>query len=376
MKTNGCETLKEILLLLAVVSVVWSVFIFEAACLLLLFIALFLPENGAKLLRKESFGQNATIYLLIGVYVVLVVLSILFSLSPAVSMNAFRKLWHILLFFVGGLCVLPRERILSLLKAFSVSASAAAFTIIPFEALVGKSVVKNIVTPHNATTLAYLFVCAVMVSAIFSLVRERKRSKFFWTTVMALNLAGVLLLHLRLPIVLSGAGIIALALLFSRQQNSGHLAVVAALLFFFLLPGITLSRIELTLSGYTESRFVIWDTALTLLPHTPLFGYGPQTFDRLFPADARASLDDRRVSSWQNDFVTTALESGFPALAVLLLIFFLLFRTIASRYHAPPQRHIFFALAGILMAAALVNNVFEDPRLSGFFWLMSGLFYE
>ncbi len=364
------DSMTQALFLLAVVSLPWSVFVFEAACLLLLAIAL-VPS------KSENFPRSSSIHFLIALYIVFVILSIIFSISLSSSLGEFRKLWHVLLFFVGGVSAFSKQRIELSFRLLCISSAFAAITIFPL------AFAKSFITPHNATTLDYLFVAATMASAIFFLTQKRNSWKLFWAVVMILNLAGVLLLHLRLPIVLAGAGILTLSLLFYKRQRSGYLAIVSAILFFFLLPGVTTSRIQLTLSGYSESRFVIWDSAVKLLPHTPLFGYGPQTFERLFPDKARVLLDDRRAASWQSDIFSAVLDSGFQTLSVLLLILVLLFRKIASHHilmegdSAVPQSGTFFIVSvGIMLVAALANNVFDDPRLGGFFWLMSGIFYD
>lgn len=66
----------------------------------------------------------------------------------------------------------------------------------------------------------------------------------------------------------------------------------------------------------------------------------------------------------------SVLDSGFQTLAVLLLIFILLFRTIATQHYLMKRDDIgiaFFVIAGIIVIAALVNAILDDPRLGGFF---------
>lgn len=64
-----------------------------------------------------------------------------------------------------------------------------------------------------------------------------------------------------------------------------------------------------------SGRIALWSLALSHIPDHPYFGYGPETF--LSIVTDRSSLDDKNVSSWHNEYVQIAVESGIIGLAAL-----------------------------------------------------------
>jgi O-antigen ligase len=69
---------------------------------------------------------------------------------------------------------------------------------------------------------------------------------------------------------------------------------------------------------YTSGRNVIWQGALMKITERPIFGFGPRTFEQIFPL--RNQLEDKLIASWHNDFLQIYMESGLFALIAFLWI--------------------------------------------------------
>ncbi|MBA4311137.1 MAG: hypothetical protein C0417_00755 [Chlorobiaceae bacterium] len=69
---------------------------------------------------------------------------------------------------------------------------------------------------------------------------------------------------------------------------------------------------------YTSGRNVIWQGALMKFTERPIFGFGPRTFEQIFPL--RNQLEDKLIASWHNDFLQVYMESGLFALFAFLWI--------------------------------------------------------
>jgi O-antigen ligase len=86
------------------------------------------------------------------------------------------------------------------------------------------------------------------------------------------------------------------------------------------VPSVTQRFSDLIhVASRSSDRDVVWRGALMLADQHPVFGFGPRTFNEIFPL--RAELSDKGVSSWHNDFIQIYMESGIIGLLSVVGVF-------------------------------------------------------
>jgi O-antigen ligase len=133
--------------------------------------------------------------------------------------------------------------------------------------------------------------------------------------------------------------------------------VVAAGTFIVLSPsGAQRFSDLLNVVSRSSDRDVIWRGALMIGDQHPVFGYGPRTFDAIFPL--KSELTDKGVGSWHNDYVQVYMESGAVGLLALLGLLgaTFTFGILALRSASLPP-HLRELLAALLVALAVIAAV-------------------
>ncbi|HMK38004.1 MAG TPA: hypothetical protein VK569_01605, partial [Bacteroidota bacterium] len=138
-------------------------------------------------------------------------------------------------------------------------------------------------------------------------------------------------------------------------------------------------KMEWMIHGYPVDRYVVWEEGLKLVPHVPLFGYGPASYPLVLPPAAWGKFINRAPSSWHNDLLETWLDSGplaACALGGLLLLGALrALKGALGRGRGPlaqPGREpglLFLCLA----SCGLVGSVVTTSVLGLSFWVLLGL---
>lgn len=363
------ENLQLWLLILSFVAAPFSVFAFEALCIALLIVTAYRLFTS-----PEIRFQLSLVHFAILVYCVIVILSILFSPYFDISVSFLRKLWHVLLFFVGGTLSISAIKKARLFETFALFVSVAAML------WCANYIFNQLSAPRSmflgAYTFAMLLVMGGSLSAALYFYTVGLLSKIVWASGTIVCSVAVLLSHLRLPILLLGVLLISSVIYFRAKKVL--LPTTWLILFLVLIPGVTTSKVHVMFSGYQESRFVLWQTGIEQARHVLPLGFGPNTFQKIFPEERRQLLDDKKIASWHNDYLTALIETGFAGLFCLVLILALLFRTIASNRNAK-KRNLFrfsaFSIFGTYVVAAGAATIFSDPILGGLFWLTSGLLF-
>jgi len=103
--------------------------------------------------------------------------------------------------------------------------------------------------------------------------------------------------------------------------------------------------------GTFSDRDIIWKGASELMLKHPLQGFGPRTFQEIFPY--KNEFNDKGVGGWHNDFLQVYFESGIAGFLVFLFILFLiLFNGIISfKLNDICNPGIFFSLIGLILSA-------------------------
>ena len=354
----------------------WSTALAETAGVLLLVTAASGLVAGA--LRHGSFSGGLIVpryaLRLLFVYAAAVCVSIFASGAPLYAHAGL--LWHPLLFPAALLVPIERRALRGAgLLFLSSGAAASAFALI-----------MNVLLPHHGarflltglTTFADLLVLAGTVACAF---------------IVQSGLPPATLLAFAAPLVLIAAGLIwsaerapvaALAAMGSVRFAGAGPRLLAAWVCvagacLLLSPAALTDKLGWVVHGNPIDRYVVWEEGIGKAGHTPLFGFGPGSFERVLPAEARGRFMNRAPSSWHNDLLETWLDSGPLAAAAFggLLLWgvacglrgvFLQWRRTSLPGGGEPG-FLFLPLA----AFGLVGSVVTTSVLGLVFWLLLGL---
>jgi len=103
--------------------------------------------------------------------------------------------------------------------------------------------------------------------------------------------------------------------------------------------------------GTLSDRDVIWKGASGLMLKHTFLGFGPRTFQQIFPYTNEFS--DKGIGGWHNDFLQVYFESGIAGLmAFLFLIFLIIYNgNISFKLNNICNPGIFLSLIGLILSA-------------------------
>lgn len=285
-------------------------------------------------------------------------------------------LWHPLVFPAVLLQRLRTDDLRRIGKGVVVSAAIASLvTLFRFYHL-GET--KQFSTSVGLTTFAELIALGGIVAA-FLLGNTRERSGvriliacaclgLFLTTLWTIEITAIGMFVL--------AGILTVSTWRPRQQFA---ALAVLLLVLFVSPRDDKTKVLWMVHGHQIDRYVAWKEGFKLLPNVPLFGFGPDCYTRVLPAEAWSKFANRPPGSWHNDFLQTALDSGYVALGCLagLVLAALATSVSGSLRTKDPERRNLLRSSGLLLVCmigfALVGGVVTTAILGVVFWVVLGV---
>ena len=100
-----------------------------------------------------------------------------------------------------------------------------------------------------------------------------------------------------------------------------------------------------------SDRDIIWKGASELMFKHPLHGFGPRTFQQIFPY--KNEFNDKGIAGWHNDFLQVYFESGIPGLLAFLFIILLIiyYGKISFELNDICNPGIFLSLIGLTLSA-------------------------
>lgn len=134
-------------------------------------------------------------------------------------------------------------------------------------------------------------------------------------------------------------------------------------------------------------RLRLWDFAIEWIATSPLVGVGMKAFEYyyvLLAAPLTATGLDRREKFLvgqrpHNEIIGYLLDVGLIGTVALLAVLFIVLRTAIQIYrHGPVETMRLYALAFLIsstgmLIGALGDNVFSQPTVAVYFWMMAGL---
>lgn len=263
--------------------------------------------------------QRNLVHLPFAAFALIRILSVLFSEYPANSLPALHRemvfyAMYPVAWKIFGTNTSTRLKVL-LRILFGCAFIAAIIGIL--------KVTTGMVPRASSTTAGYYTLGAFLALALVGTASVWRRRDLFphqWIPLLGMMAMGVALLLTfnRLHYVAAGAGLLIVGWRQERKYLIPVLGVVLALV--FLLPQVRDRVLTMgNIRSHASGRDVIFRGAWLLADKHPLLGFGPRTFETIFPIWDQ--MPDKDVSSWHNDFVQTYIESGSLGLLAYIGLF-------------------------------------------------------
>jgi O-antigen ligase len=331
-------------------------------------------------------------------YVAFVLISILFSHYPMMSLNAFffKLFQDIFTFFIFIECFHTVRQLKILLSVLTVS-----FTLIVtnglFQFFGGHDFIHHQPITDGRVTSCFkhandlssyfitflpLFLCLSFFYPQKNIDLDKKWFDSIYVKGFLTLLFVIALITLGLTYSRSGwlAFLLSLAWLMYRQPKLLLGMAVCALLFLVIfIPKLKQTR-ELAFSpeigSFTSQRTVYWKEAGQIIKENPVFGHGLNTY-------SMAGTRFRGTGMWggypHNCYLQIAAETGIPSLLLFIWILVSLFKMGVKDIRSHPNSLISKILAGLLagFTGYLIQSFFDTNfyslRLSSLMWIVIGM---
>ena len=292
------------------------------------------------------------------------ILSIIFSSHLSISIvSLYKEIIFYFIFFVFTqiLDVTNQKRMILLFKTLFVCAVIAAFYG-SAKYILGYSDRASSTTAGYYTLGVFLLVVTSIVLVLgLNKVFFKKRLLFIAGSVICA--IGIIFTFNRIHWIALLIIVIIIGLLWQRKLLYVFGLLMCLLL---LLPAVRQRMYEtIFLLSNMSGRNIIWNTAVEMSTQHPLLGFGPQTFEAIFPN--YNLLLDKKISSWHNDYIEIYMESGLIGLCSYIWLMVAVYkrgvacyrRTIGNIYYRSLIAAILFGITGFMisgMAGAFVTG--------------------
>ena len=336
-----------------------------------LLILLWLLESNSE--KKKMLG-NIEIYFL--AFVCVRILSIFFSEHFALSIHAIYKdaLYYIgffaLSFYLHSFSNEKKTQILKIFLSFSLIVGVIGITKFVFGI---KPRAESIVSGYASFSTFLLSGLAIY----FSFFNELKKKINPW-----LVSSGGMLILLAIMLALGRAdlgiaiAIFVLALLQKKiilKYLLPIIVVTAVLSFFSFQQNSSEIKVRVSQPATMSDRDILWKSAYQLSGEHPLLGFGPRTFEIIFPN--RDLLLDKGVGGWHNDYFTMYLESGILGLLIFLFLSLNILKEGYKKFLFADKWNwgIFISIIALLLSAGM-SGFINNPILSLLFVFLLAFF--
>lgn len=340
-------------------SFLLSLVLLQLFTFILIIVWIFEPKGE----KKKVIGEIEIYFL---AFVCIRVLSIFFSEHFALSIHALYKdaLSYVgffaLSFYLHSFSDERKTKILEIFLSFSMIVGLIG---------IGKFVLgikpraESIVSGY-ASFSTYLLTAAAIYFAFF---KELRRKINPWIV----SLGGiVILLAIVLALGRADLGIAIAILFFALLQKKITLKYLLPIIFaatvlsfFSFQQNSSEVKVRVSQPATMSDRDILWKSAFQLAGEHPLLGFGPRTFEQIFPN--RDLLLDKGVGGWHNDYFTIYLESGILALLVFLFLCLNILKEGYKKFLFTDNMNwgIFISITALLLSAAM-SGFINNPILS------------
>ncbi len=246
-------------------------------------------------------------------------LSIYFSSFPS---DSYEALYKEAFFYIAlvSLCfylkTLDKKMILYLLLIFILG--AAVMSLVGITRFVFGNVDRAQAFSSSYAVFSSYLMVALGLALFFPRRFQNNKSLFYWSMIILILFIGILTSLGRTNIIISILLIIAAVVL--KKMNWKQLflliTVFAALsiIYFYSSEKQIENKFENRIESITQlsDRDIIWKGAKEILFEKPIIGFGPRTFEKIFPFWDQFA--DKKIGGWHNDFLQIYFESGLLGL--------------------------------------------------------------
>jgi len=314
---------KVILSLLIILSISFVLSLFVMQLVAGILFVLWLLEKHEE--RKKAFDHILAFILIFGL---VRLISIFLSQYPQNSYESFYKEG---LFYTSAVAIpfylrtLNKKSVLNLMLAFIVGAAIMS--------LVGSvRFLLNDVDRAQAFTSSYAVFSSYLLAALSIALFFPKKIKsiseiLIWSILYVIILLGIVTSLGRANIAV--ALVMLLSAIVLRQIPLKQLIILG--LFFVISVSIYIAKplasVEQRVDNITQlsDRNIIWQGAKEISLDHPLIGFGPRTFQQIFPFKERFA--DKGIGGWHNDFLQIYFESGTIGLISFIILLWVIVKT-------------------------------------------------
>jgi O-antigen ligase len=343
------------LLSLLAISFVLSLFVMQLAAALIFILWIFEKKSE----KKKAFDTIVAFVLIFGL---VRLITIFLSEFPQ---SSYESLYKEALFYTTAVSVpfylktLQKKKVTELMLVFILGAVVISI-IGSTRFFIGE--VERAQSFSSSYTVFSGYLLTAFVSALFFPKQNKNFSQdFFWALVYSILFLGLLTSLGRANIAI--ALLIFLSAIFLKQISLKQiivLLVITAISFgvYSLRPSKAIGERVENITQLSD-RDIIWQGAREILFEHPFFGYGPRTFQQVFPL--KEKFADKGIGGWHNDFLQIYFESGIAGLLSFIILLYVIIKTSVNQIRNKKTDAEFKSLSASVLAsviALLISSMF------------------
>ncbi len=314
-------------------------------------------------------------------FMVLRLLSIVFSEDYQVSASEWQKWWLPLTYFVVGLNINRLEKAKGMVWVLVMAGGLVGIfaTLKYFLSDVERT--SSTTGAHDTLGNYLVFTGCLLLSQIA--VNPKPLWRQLKAIVLLPLLSGLILTFARAAYLTCFVIVGVVGFVKKREI----VLVFGALIVVFVVlwaagPPIIKDRLTLSNPLFSSERDILWRAGFEVLKEAPPWGHGASSFDFTFSPEYREQLIDKKIGNWHNLYLEMVLDSGYLTLLVLLWILVRSFRFDLRQYRKRRGSEEVF-LSGLalgkmltvisLLIMGMFAVVLSDPIISMFFWTILAL---
>ncbi|WP_304131555.1 O-antigen ligase [Ignavibacterium album] len=320
-KSRFSEKIIFTILSLLAVSFVLSLFLMQLAAALLFILWLFEKKEQ----KKKAFDVITAFILIFGL---VRLITIFLSEFPQ---SSFESLYKEALFYTTAVALpfylktLDKKKVLGLM-IISIYGAAIISIIGSTRFFIGD--VERAQSFSSSYTVFSGYLLTAFVSALFYPKKDKSfNQQFFWSIVYSIIFLGLLTSLGRANIALA---LLAFLVAITLKQISVRqiimliiIAIIGYGVYSFRPSKVIGERVE-NITQLSD-RDIIWQGAKEILFEHPVLGFGPRTFQQIFPL--KEKFADKGIGGWHNDFLQIYFESGAIGLLAFLILLYIILKT-------------------------------------------------
>lgn len=346
-KSRYSEKIVFTFLSILALSFVLSLFVMQLAAALLFIFWLF--ENKSE--KKKAFNSITAFIFVFGL---VRLITIFLSEYPQ---SSYESLYKEALFYTSAVAIpfylktLEKKKVIELMLVFILGAVIISI-IGSTRFFIGE--VERAQSFSSSYTVFSGYLLTAFVSALFFPKKHKNFSQIIlWSVVYSILFLGIFTSLGRANTAIAILFfIIALLLKQIPLKQFALLIIIGAISFgvYTIRPSETIGQRVENIT-YLSDRDIIWQGAKEISLKHPLFGFGPRTFQQVFPF--KEKFADKGIGGWHNDFLQIYFESGLVGLISFLILLFVVIKTSVNQIRNKKTDAEFKFLSASVLASVI-----------------------